>query len=60
MESELKKEKMWKYDMHVHTREVSPCGRMSVEEVVNAYMESGYNHLSASLYKRFSDNPYIR
>lgn len=43
MESELKKEKMWKYDMHVHTREVSPCGRMSVEEVVNAYMESGYD-----------------
>ena len=34
---------MWKYDMHVHTREVSPCGRMSVEEVVNAYMESGYD-----------------
>lgn len=43
MESELKKGKMWKYDMHVHTREVSPCGRMSVEEVVNAYMESGYD-----------------
>lgn len=43
MESGLKTEKMWKYDLHVHTKEVSPCGQMSIYEVVDAYMKSGYD-----------------
>ena len=31
-----------KYDLHVHSKEVSPCGKMSVTEMVDAYKEKGY------------------
>ncbi|MDD6573344.1 MAG: PHP-associated domain-containing protein [Thermoflexaceae bacterium] len=43
MESGLKAEKMWRYDLHVHTSEVSPCGQMNVHEVVDAYLEKKYD-----------------
>ena len=29
----LDADRVWKYDLHVHTREVSPCGRMTIEEM---------------------------
>ena len=31
-----------KYDLHVHSKEVSPCGKMSVTEMVDAYKDKGY------------------
>ncbi|NLC69233.1 MAG: PHP domain-containing protein [Clostridiaceae bacterium] len=33
----------YKYDVHVHTSEVSPCGRIGAREVVNLYKEAGYD-----------------
>lgn len=32
----------FKIDMHVHTAEVSPCGKVAATEVANLYMEAGY------------------
>ena len=34
---------MYKYDMHVHTREVSPCGKVPVREAVDLYQNAGYD-----------------
>lgn len=34
---------MYKYDTHVHTREVSPCGHVKAREVVQLYKEMGYD-----------------
>lgn len=31
-----------KYDLHVHSKEVSPCGKMGIEEMVDAYVGAGY------------------
>lgn len=31
-----------KYDLHVHSKEVSPCGKMTIEEIIDAYEEAGY------------------
>lgn len=28
----------FKYDLHVHTKEVSPCGRLSIEEIIDQYI----------------------
>ena len=33
----------YKYDMHVHTSEVSPCGKVSAQELVKLYKEAGYD-----------------
>lgn len=33
----------YKYDVHVHTSEVSLCGRISAREVVNLYKKAGYD-----------------
>jgi hypothetical protein len=33
---------MFKYDLHVHTSEVSPCGRLSGKEMVDLYKDRGY------------------
>ena len=35
----------FKYDLHVHTKEISPCGRLSVEEIIDKYIEKGYSGL---------------
>lgn len=35
----------FKYDLHVHTKEVSPCGRLSIEEIIDQYIEEGYSGL---------------
>ena len=32
-----------KYDLHVHSKEVSPCGQMSIEEMTDAYKKKGYS-----------------
>jgi len=33
---------MYKYEMHVHAKDVSPCGGMTAEELVDIYVERGY------------------
>lgn len=35
----------FKYDLHVHTKEVSPCARLSIEEIIDKYIEEGYSGL---------------
>lgn len=35
----------YKYDLHVHTKEVSPCGRLSIEYIIDKYIEAGYSGL---------------
>ena len=34
---------MYRYDLHVHTSEVSPCGHLDVREMVRRYEEKGYS-----------------
>lgn len=33
---------LYKYDMHIHTGEVSPCGAVAADEMVRIYKEHGY------------------
>ena len=33
----------FKYDLHVHTKEISPCARLSIEEIIDKYIEEGYS-----------------
>ena len=33
---------MYKYDLHVHTSEVSQCGKVGARDVVNLYKQAGY------------------
>jgi len=33
------------YDLHVHTREVSPCGKVPAEKIVHLYNHAGYSGL---------------
>ncbi len=35
--------KTFKIDMHVHTSEVSPCGKISAQDVVILYKQAGYD-----------------
>ncbi len=28
------REELFKYDLHVHSKEVSPCGKMTIDEIV--------------------------
>lgn len=35
----------FKYDLHVHTKEVSPCGRLSIEDIIDEYIKKGYSGL---------------
>ena len=30
------------YDLHVHSREVSPCGWLTIGEMIQRYKERGY------------------
>ena len=32
----------FKYDLHVHTKEVSACARLSMEEIIDEYIKEGY------------------
>lgn len=32
----------YKYELHCHTKEVSRCGKISVEELINKYRNAGY------------------
>jgi len=34
---------IYKYDTHVHTKEVSPCGKVPAVEVVKLYKDAGYH-----------------
>lgn len=49
----------YKYDLHVHTSPVSPCGDFSPEEVVDKYLRLGYhgivltNHFQPHLVEEF-------
>lgn len=59
--TELSKYK-YKYDLHIHTSPVSPCGDFSPEEVVDKYIELGCqgivltNHFQPHLVDKF-ENP---
>lgn len=46
---------MYKYDVHVHTSEVSPCGKVSASEAVRLYKEAGYTGILITdhYFKRF-------
>lgn len=46
---------MYKYDVHVHTSEVSPCGKVSAYEAVRLYKEAGYTGILITdhYFKRF-------
>jgi len=35
----------FKYDLHIHTKEISPCGRLGIEEIIDKYIEEGYSGL---------------
>lgn len=35
----------FKYDLHIHTKEISPCGRLSIEEIIDKYIEEDYSGL---------------
>ena len=32
----------FKYDLHVHTKEVSACARLSMEEIIDEYIKEDY------------------
>ena len=34
---------MFKVDLHVHTKDVSPCGRVFAEKLVLEYKKAGYD-----------------
>lgn len=50
---------MYKYELHCHTKESSPCGRKSAEEIVKMYKQNGYDgivitdHLFLRNHKKF-------
>ncbi len=39
---------MYRVDTHVHTSEVSPCGRLSADETVEGYLKAGYHAICIS------------
>ncbi len=48
---------LYRFDTHVHTAEVSPCGKVPAREVVHLYKEAGYDgivitdHYTAGLFR---------
>lgn len=52
-----------KIELHAHSREVSPCGYLSVEELIRLYKEAGYdalviaNHFSRKAMAEKSETP---
>ena len=55
---ELNNMTLYKYDLHVHTAEVSPCGEVKAEKVVNLYDKVGYEGMVITDHfrSRFFDN----
>ena len=39
---------MYKYEMHLHTADVSPCAQATPEQVVRAYCENGYSGVNVT------------
>ena len=39
----------FKYDLHVHTKEISPCARLSIEEIIDKYKQEKYSLLKAEM-----------
>jgi predicted metal-dependent phosphoesterase TrpH len=56
--------KSFKIDTHVHTREVSPCGKVCAKEVVDLYKKAGYDgvvitdHFYDRFFAGFSELPW--
>lgn len=52
---------MFKYDVHAHTDEVSPCGHIPAQDLVKLYSEAGYrgivitDHYHAPYFDRLGD-----
>ncbi|MGL5315518.1 MAG: PHP domain-containing protein [Peptostreptococcaceae bacterium] len=55
----------YKYDLHVHTKEISPCGRLSIEYIIDKYMEEGYSglvitdHMRRGYYRKCKKEDWI-
>ena len=55
---------MFKTETHMHTAEVSPCGKIGAEELIKLYHEAGYktvfvaDHLKKKLFESMGDIPY--
>ena len=47
---------MYRYDLHVHTKEVSPCGKLTVEETVDLYKAKGYDGFWLTNHFQRADN----
>ncbi len=49
---------IYKYDIHTHTSEVSPCGKVEAEKVVELYKEAGYTGIVITdhYYEGFFEN----
>ncbi|GKX29151.1 hypothetical protein SH1V18_16310 [Vallitalea longa] len=49
---------MYKYDLHVHTKETSPCGNVSAKDMIKIYKENGYSGVVVTDHYRpsFFDN----
>lgn len=56
--------KLYKFDTHVHTSEVSLCGKVSARETVHLYKEAGYDgivitdHYTAGLFRGTSPSEW--
>lgn len=53
---------MFKYDLHVHTSEISPCGCVSAIDLVGLYKKSGYDGVIITDHFRegfFTDHPSL-
>jgi len=42
----------FKYDLHVHTKELSACARLTIEEIIDEYIKAGYAGLVITDYFR--------
>lgn len=50
---------MFRVDTHIHTSEVSPCGKLTARETVEGYRKAGYDaicisdHLNRGILKKY-------
>lgn len=52
---------MYKYDLHVHTKETSPCGNVSAKDMIKVYKNNGYSGVVVTDHYRpafFCNNNY--
>ena len=55
---------MFKTETHLHTAEISPCGRLAAREMAEAYKRAGYttifvtDHFEEATMKRYGDIPW--